>query len=163
MPSRSAALIVETATDPRSLVEAIKQQIQAEDKNIAFFGVLTLKQLMRYALWDDQIVAGLVGTLSLLGMFLAMVGLYGVVSYESNRRMHEFAVRMALGARPDAVLKFPSKNRAVLRAACPTPRFSGPTITATTVSPCRGTSENSPFSNLQVRMASLPQVTASPD
>lgn len=105
MPSGEGALIVETAGDPRTLVEAIKQQVRVEDQNIAFLEVLTLKQLMHYALWDDQIAAGLVGTLSVVGMFLAAVGLYGVVSYAANRRTHEIGVRMALGASRSDVLK----------------------------------------------------------
>jgi len=49
--------------------------------------------------------AGMVGSLSLLGMFLASVGLYGVVAYLVNRRTHEIGIRVALGAGRKQVLK----------------------------------------------------------
>jgi putative ABC transport system permease protein len=53
---------------------------------------------MQLSLFPYRIGAGLVGTIAILGMFLAAVGLYGLVAYSVNRRTHEIGVRVAMGA-----------------------------------------------------------------
>jgi putative ABC transport system permease protein len=103
-PSDWGALIVETAGDPRSMVQTIKREIRAADNTVAIWEVQTSQDLMRYALWDELMPAKLVGGLSLLGVFLAAVGLYGVVAYSVNRRTREIGIRIALGAHKNQVV-----------------------------------------------------------
>jgi predicted permease len=98
-------LLVKTAGDPRVLIPTIRQELRAVDKNISATTVLTLAEHMRFALFSQRTSAMLVGGLGLLGLFLATVGLYGVVSYSMNRRIHEFGVRLALGAERRDILK----------------------------------------------------------
>ena len=64
----------------------------------------SLRQSMRLSLFPYRVGAGLVGTIAILGIFLAGVGLYGLVSYSVSRRTHEIGVRVAMGARPTDVL-----------------------------------------------------------
>jgi ABC-type antimicrobial peptide transport system permease subunit len=59
----------------------------------------------------------LMGSIALIGVFLAGVGLYGVISYSVNRRAHEIGLRMSLGARPRDVLTLVLKQTAWLVAA----------------------------------------------
>jgi putative ABC transport system permease protein len=99
-----AAIIVETSGDPRQLVAAVKHEIRAVDENVIFVSVHTLKELMAWALWFDRIFFFFTGALGCLGIFLAGVGLYGVVAYLAGRRTHEIGIRMALGARRQDVL-----------------------------------------------------------
>ena len=97
-------LIVETAGDPRVLTDTIRSAIRREDQNVPV-GVFTLHFLMQEAYWSDQMAAGFVGGLSALGIFLASVGLYGVIAYVVNRRRREIGIRMALGAERHDVLR----------------------------------------------------------
>jgi putative ABC transport system permease protein len=106
VPFGEGTLLVETAGDPRAIVDPVKREIRAVDKDAIFFLVMTLKQLMHSALWEDEMPALLIGILALLGMFLATVGLYGVTAFVVNRRTHEIGIRMALGAQRREVLRF---------------------------------------------------------
>ena len=103
-PSDWGALIVETAGDPGSMIQTIKREIRAVDSTAAIWEVQTSRDLMRYALWDELMSAKLVGALSLLGVFLAAVGLYGVVAFVVQRRTREIGIRIALGARRNQVI-----------------------------------------------------------
>jgi ABC-type antimicrobial peptide transport system permease subunit len=98
------SIIVETAGDPSQLVGAVKQDIRSVDKGVTFYHAETLKELMAGELWSDRMFFLFVGALACLGIFLAGVGLYGVVAYLAGRRRHEIGIRMALGARRQDVL-----------------------------------------------------------
>lgn len=64
-----------------------------------------MDSLLRAAFWTDRMAANLVGALSLLGMFLASVGLYGVIAFLVSRRKREIGIRMALGANRLSILR----------------------------------------------------------
>jgi putative ABC transport system permease protein len=102
-PDAEGTLIVESVGDPRVLLTATRAEIRSMDPKVPF-GIRTIHYLMQQAFWQDQIAAGFAGTLGLLGMFLAAVGLYGVIAYLANRRRHEIGIRMALGAERRKVL-----------------------------------------------------------
>jgi predicted permease len=104
MPSEEGTLIVEAESSPKALTARILSEVQRVDRNVPF-SVRTVDYLMKQAFWADQIAAGFVGALGLLGIFLGAVGLYGVVAYVVNRRSREIGIRMALGAERGQVLR----------------------------------------------------------
>jgi putative ABC transport system permease protein len=98
-------LLVETAGDPRALVSTILKETAAVDKRLPIVNAVTFREYMQEVLAEARSMAGLLASLSILGMFLAAVGLYAAVAYRVNRRTHEIGIRMALGARRGDVLR----------------------------------------------------------
>jgi predicted permease len=98
--SYGGELIVETTGDPRLWIPAIKREVRAVDKTALVVWIQTGADILRSeeSVYVQRMAVSLVGSLSLLGMFLASVGLYGVIAYIANRRTHEIGIRMALGA-----------------------------------------------------------------
>jgi len=98
--SYGGEMIVETTGDPRLWIPAVKREIRAVDKSALVVGIQTGADTLRseQSVYVQRMAAGLVGSLSLLGMFLASVGLYGVVAYIAKLRTHEIGIRVALGA-----------------------------------------------------------------
>ncbi|MGD1156369.1 MAG: ABC transporter permease [Terriglobia bacterium] len=105
MFSFEAMLFVETAGDSEALAHTILREAQSVDKNLPVVEATTLREYMRSALGEERASVSLLAGLSVLGIFLAAVGLYGVVAYLVNRRTHEIGIRMALGARQGDVLR----------------------------------------------------------
>ncbi len=98
MPPGEATLLVETAGNPALLADAVKREMRSVDPQIVIFSLMTMQQHMANALYMDRMPAVVSSGLAVLGMLLAAVGLYGVMSYGVNRRTHEFGVRLAMGA-----------------------------------------------------------------
>jgi predicted permease len=98
-------LFVETAGDPRALVPTILKETTAVDKHLPIVNAVTFREHMHEVMAWERSMVGLLATLSILGMFLAAVGLYAAVAYLVNRRTHELGIRMALGARRGDVLR----------------------------------------------------------
>jgi predicted permease len=104
MFSGEASLFVETEGNPRGVMEAVMREARGVNEKVPIVDAITLRQHMGSALFEDTTAAWLVGSLGLLGIFLASVGLYGVISYTVNRRTREIGIRMALGAESNDVM-----------------------------------------------------------
>ncbi len=104
LPSEDGTLIVDAESNPKALTARMLSEIQRVDRNVPV-SVRTVHYLMQQAFWADQMAAGLVGALGLLGIFLGAIGLYGVVAFTVNRRSREIGIRMALGAERRDVLR----------------------------------------------------------
>ena len=98
-------LFVETGGEPRALVSTIVKEAAAINRHVPIVNAVTLREYMQEVLAGERSAASLLASLSILGMFLAAVGLYAAVAYQVSRRTHEIGIRTALGARPNDVLK----------------------------------------------------------
>jgi putative ABC transport system permease protein len=97
-------LLIETAAPPSAMTGAIRKPIQDTDPDALVVSLVTLRQSMQISLYPYRIAAGLIGTIAMLGIFLAGVGLYGLVAYSVSRRTHEIGIRVAMGAETADVL-----------------------------------------------------------
>ncbi len=101
------SLLVETIIeDPAFLAAPLREVVRTLDVNLPVFGVQTYSSLYHErAIAVPLMLMQIVGTMGLLGLTLALIGLYALVAYSVARRTREIGIRMAIGAGKPAVLK----------------------------------------------------------
>jgi putative ABC transport system permease protein len=106
------------AADATTIVPVLRRVIQQLNKDMPVFGVRTMADLYHSrAIATPHIITQLVAGMGAMGLILAVIGLYGVVSYSVTRRFREFGIRMAVGADRRDVLSMVLRQGAIIGVA----------------------------------------------
>jgi putative ABC transport system permease protein len=110
-------LLVRTAVPPRSLISAIRAQVASIDPDQPVMKIQTVDELMDDSRSQPRFTMLLLGGFSGVALALAVIGIYGVLSYFVAQRYQEFGIRLALGAERDDILRLVVRHGFLLAAA----------------------------------------------
>jgi putative ABC transport system permease protein len=110
----AGTLVARVGNDPERVVQQLKQAVSGADPSAEVFRVQTMNQMAAEILYPRRMSAGILAASGVIGLLLASVGLYGLISYSLAQRLHELGVRMALGAERSDIIGMVVREGAVL-------------------------------------------------
>lgn len=102
-PSSMTVVLRSTGIEPSSLIPSARAIVASLDPNLPVTKVQTMEEVVSASVGQPRLLSALSGLFGALAGLLAMVGVYGVTSYNVRRQRREYGIRLALGADPGAV------------------------------------------------------------
>jgi predicted permease len=111
-----ATVLLRTTGDPGSLARPLSDTLTAMDPNLALYGVTTLEKYIGASDFRQRVGSQILGLFGLLGLVLASIGLYGLLSFSVAQRTREIGIRVALGSDGPGIFRLVMRKGVVLVA-----------------------------------------------
>jgi putative ABC transport system permease protein len=116
IPWPQAGIGVRTVQDPLAMQKSIANAVHSVDPEIALAQPETLDRIRSQTMANERFTVTLFGTFAAVALFLAMLGIYGVMAFSVAQRSHELALRMALGATRGRLVRMVVREGVILAA-----------------------------------------------
>ncbi len=105
VPFQSMAIIVKGQSEPNQLIASARNQVKALDPDQPIYNIRTMDEIRGESTAPQRLNLTLLSIFAGIAFVLAIVGIYGVMSYAVTQRTHEIGIRMAIGAQPRDVFR----------------------------------------------------------
>jgi putative ABC transport system permease protein len=105
LPQGGMTVVIKGASDPNQLISSVRGAVKAIDPDQPIYSPRTMDEIRAESVAPERLNLTLLSLFAGIALILAIVGIYGVMSYSVTQRTHEIGIRMAIGARPLDVFK----------------------------------------------------------